>query len=193
MHPISAESPLTPHDARALLAMLPAEITEGMSDRELDRIEEELEFRFAPEHRTLLGEGLPVGGRRWPDWRNEDRESLAERLAGPVDGVLFDVQNNAFWHPGWGSRPESSGDATDKARSHLADVPVMVPIFSHRYLLADPDRTGTPVLSMHQTDIIYYGTDLIDYPYREFGNPVPAPAPADHRYATIPFWSSFLE
>lgn len=67
----------------------------------------------------------------------------------------------------------------------------MVPVYSHRYLLADPDRTGTPVLSMHQTDIIYYGADLLDYFQREFGRPVPAPE--NRQYATIPFWSYFLD
>ncbi|MFG3370987.1 hypothetical protein ACGF0K_39435 [Streptomyces sp. NPDC048156] len=65
------------------------------------------------------------------------------------------------------------------------------PIYSHRHLLADPDRTGMPVLSMYQTDINYYGTDLVDYFHHEFGRPVPTPQ--DHEYAEIPFWSYFLE
>ncbi|MFD5738099.1 hypothetical protein ACFXJM_09610 [Streptomyces massasporeus] len=77
------------------------------------------------------------------------------------------------------------------ARTYLANVPVMVPICSHRYLLGDPDRTGTPVLSMYQTDIIRYGTDLVDYFHHEFGLPVPTPE--DHRYATIPFRSYFVD
>ena len=77
------------------------------------------------------------------------------------------------------------------ARTYFAKVPVMVPIYSHRYLLAHPDRTGTPVLSMYQTDIIYYGTDLVDYFHHEFGRPVPTPE--DHQYAAIPFWSYFLD
>jgi hypothetical protein len=44
---------------------------------------------------------------------------------------------------------------------------------------------------MYQTDIIYYGTDLVDYFHREFGRPVPTPE--DHEYAPIPFWSYFLD
>ncbi|MGP3633812.1 hypothetical protein ACTU45_10670 [Streptomyces sp. 24-1644] len=75
------------------------------------------------------------------------------------------------------------------ARSYLAEVPVMVPVYSHRCLLADPYRTGTPVLSMHQTDIIYYATSST---FRhEFGRPVPTPE--GHQYAAIAFWSYFLE
>ncbi|WP_086685210.1 hypothetical protein [Streptomyces pseudogriseolus] len=193
MSPISHENSLTAEDALVLLAMLSArvEVKQGMSERELDHVEERWGFRFAPEHRTLLSAGLPTGSRRWPDWRDGDPEDLAERLARPVDGVLFDVQHNAFWHPHWDPRPADTQDALDMAHTYLARVPVMVPIYSHRYLLADPDRTGTPVLSMHQTDIIHYGTDLVDYFHHEFGHPVPTPE--GHQYAAIPFWSYFLD
>ncbi|MFF3336798.1 hypothetical protein ACFYWX_46165 [Streptomyces sp. NPDC002888] len=193
MTPISRENPLTSQDAQALLARLSArvEIKRGMSERELDGVEERWGFRFAPEHRTLLGAGLPTGRRDWPDWRDGDPEDLAARLARPVDGVLFDVEHNAFWHPDWDPRPAGTQDALDVARSYLAKVPVMVPVYSHRYLLADPDRTGTPVLSMRQTDIVYYGTDLVDYFRHEFGGAVPTPE--DQQYATIPFWSYFLD
>ncbi|MFJ8198823.1 hypothetical protein [Streptomyces sp. NPDC096152] len=193
MTSISAENPLTSDDARGLLAMLSArvEIERGMSERELDQVEERWGFRFAPEHRTLLGAGLPTGSRRWPDWRDGDAEDLAERLAWPIDGVLFDVERNGFWHPEWDQRPSGTQDALDVARTSLAKIPVMVPIYSHRYLLADPDRTGTPVVSMYQTDIICYGTDLVDYFHHEFGRS--RPTPEDHQYATIPFWSYFLD
>ncbi|MFI8789076.1 hypothetical protein [Streptomyces sp. NPDC055105] len=156
-----------------------------MSERERDQVEERGGFRFAPEHRTLLGAGLPTGGRSWPDWRDGDVEELAERLAWPIDGVLFDVEHNVFRHTEWDPRPAGTQDALEMARTYLAKVPVMVPIYSHRCLLADPNRTGTPVLSMHQTDIIYYGTDLVDYFHHEFGRPVTTPE--DHQYATIRF------
>ncbi|MGQ4377505.1 hypothetical protein ACN6K9_008197 [Streptomyces sp. SAS_267] len=192
MTPISPENPLTSDDAQALLAMLPTrvEIKRGMSARELDQVEERWGFRFAPEHRTLLGVGLPTGG-RWPDWRDGNAEDLEAMLAWPVHGVLFDVEHNGFWHPEWDPRPVDTQDALKVARVHLAKVPVMVPVYSHRYLLAEPNRTGTPVLSMYQTDIICYGTDLVDYFHNEFRRPMPTPE--DHQYAAVPFWSYFLD
>ncbi|MEU1199863.1 hypothetical protein ABZ446_27060 [Streptomyces sp. NPDC005813] len=193
MTSISPENPLTPDGAQALLGGLPTrfEIERGMSERELDGVEARWGFRFAPEHRTLLGAGLPTGGRGWPDWRDGDAEDLAERLVWPVQGVLFDVECNDFWHEDWDPRPADVPDALEVARTYLAEVPMMVPVYSHRYLLADPDRTGTPVLSMYQTDIIHYGVDLIDYFRNEFGGPV-LTTPDDDRYAAIPFWSYFL-
>ncbi|MFF9457324.1 hypothetical protein [Streptomyces flaveolus] len=193
MTPISLENPLTSEDAQELLAMLSArvEVKRGMSEWELDHVEERWGFRFAPEHRTLLGAGLPTGDHSWPDWRDGDPEGLGERLAWPVHGVLFDVEHNGFWHPAWEPRPTGTQDALEVARTYLAKVPVMVPIYSHRYLLADPDRAGTPVLPMYQTDIIHYGTDLVDYFHHEFGRPMPTLE--DHEYAPIPFWSYFLD
>jgi len=40
---------------------------------------------------------------------------------------------------------------------------VPIPVYSHRYLPSEPKATGNPVLSVHQTDIIYYGNDLASY------------------------------
>ena len=39
----------------------------------------------------------------------------------------------------------------------------------HRYLPAGRGNYGHPVLSIYQTDIIVYGTDLADYIDNEFG------------------------
>lgn len=161
-----------------------------MSERELDEVEAGWGFQFALEHRTLLSVGLPTGDSKWPDWRDGEAEDLTERLAWPMDGVLFDVERNGVWHPAWEPRPTGTEDALDAARTYLAQVPVMVPVHGHRYLPAGPSRTGMPVLSMYQTDIIYYGTDLVDYFHREFGGAVEVPE--NHRYAEVPFWSSFL-
>ncbi|MFE2297396.1 hypothetical protein ACFXAW_04285 [Streptomyces sp. NPDC059445] len=75
-----------------------------MGSSTIGLIEERWGFRSAPEHRTLFGAGLPTGD-RWPDWRDGDAEELAERPARPIDGVLFDVEHNGFWHPERDPRP----------------------------------------------------------------------------------------
>ncbi|MFJ3964960.1 hypothetical protein [Streptomyces sp. NPDC090036] len=77
--------------------MLPAEIGPGLDERELDRIEERFGFRFAADHRVFPAAGLPHGTRAWPDWRGGDPADLAHRLAGPAEGVLFDVEHARFW------------------------------------------------------------------------------------------------
>jgi hypothetical protein len=45
----------------------------------------------------------------------------------------------------------------------------MIPVCSHRYLPAGRGTYGHPVLSIYQTDIIIYGTDLADYINQEPG------------------------
>ncbi|MGX8903947.1 hypothetical protein ACR820_01475 [Streptomyces netropsis] len=180
--------PLTPEAARGLQNLLRAQIGPGLSERELDAVEDRFGFTFSADHRVFLAAGLPHGSRRWPDWRNGDPEDLAARLSQPVEGVLFDVEHNAFWHPVWGPRPAETSDALQIAQSELATVPQLVPVYSHRYLPGTAGEWGHPVLSVHQTDIIFYGNDLADYIRHEFtGRASRFPA-----HATVGFWSYFV-
>ena len=192
MSPISHENPLTAEDALVLLAMLSArvEVKRGMSERELDHVEERWGFRFAPEHRTLLSAGLPTGSRSWPDWREGDPEDLAERLAWPVDGVLFDVEHNAVWLADWGERPERIDDALRVAREQLEQAPALVPVYGHRYIPADPPQEGNPVLSVHQSDIIVYGPDLATYLEAEFNSSGAAKSHTKPRHIAV--WSDLM-
>jgi hypothetical protein len=157
-------------------------IAAGLTDAEFDGVEHEFGFTFAADHRAFLAAGLPTG-RSWPDWRGTDRTALRDRLAWPVEGVLFDVTENSFWYGGWGPRPAEDHAALEVARRYLMTVPRMVPIYGHRYLPAG--LTGHPVLSMYQTDIIYYGADLDDWLHREFGLGTPSPK---EPHATVAFW-----
>ncbi|MCX4983403.1 hypothetical protein [Streptomyces sp. NBC_00572] len=179
---------LTPADARALQGMVPYEIGPGLGEHELDAVEARFGFSFSADHRVFLGAGLPLGA-RWPDWRNGDPEELAAWLAGPVEGVLFDVEHNGFWHPAWSPRPSGTTEALRVARAESADVPQLVPVFGHRFLPGTAGEWGHPVLSVHQTDIIFYGNHLADYIRYEFGGWASG---LDAR-ATVDFWSYFVE
>ena len=180
----------------------------GLADAEFARIEAELGFQFADDHRAFLAAGLPLSVPRqdppgvistyrspWPDWRGGDLDALRERIDWPVEGVLYDVEHNAYWHETWGDRPETREQALEVARRNLAKVPKLVPIHSHRYLPAGRGTYGHAVLSIYQTDIIVYGADLADYIYQEFGG-APAPrrdAPQNPKplRLTVDFWSDF--
>ncbi|SNY50309.1 hypothetical protein [Paractinoplanes atraurantiacus] len=161
-------------------------IAPGLSDAELAAIEDEFGFTFAGDHRAFLSAGLPTG-RGWPDWRGPDRAALRERLAWPVEGVLFDVGSNDFWYGGWGPRPPAAEAAVAAARGYLLTAPRLVPVYAHRFLPAGV--SGHPVLSVYQTDIIYYGVDLTDWLHREFG--LGSASPGEPR-ATVPFWRDLL-
>lgn len=176
------------------------EIGPGLTDSEFSRIERDYGFEFADDHRAFLSAGLPLNGpaqsgrtwrKPWPDWREGDQADLLEQLGWPVKGALFDVQHG-LWHPSWGQRPADSGAALSTAHRHLGSAPVMVPVYAHRYLPAGRGAHGHPVLSIYQTDIVIYGTDLADYIDREFSA---AASPISDDWTPpplVPFWSDFL-
>jgi hypothetical protein len=181
------------------------EIGPGLTEAEFARIEREYGFEFADDHRAFLEMGLPLNGplpqtegviythaKPWPDWRDDDPRKLREALNWPVEGVLFDVEHG-YWDHDWGERPEDRAEAVEAAAVLLAAVPRMVPIYGHRYLPAGHGSYGHPVLSMWQTDIIYYGSDLVDYIHHEFGTPDPGPDDSrPNPRATVPFWRDFV-
>lgn len=173
-------------------------IAPGLTKAEFDRIEAAFGIEFSDDHREFLAAGLPldlpanaadrVTG--WPDWRYGNPESLRARLRWPVEGVLFDVEHNVFWDETWGPRPSRTADALAEARGHLAHVPVMVPVCSHRYLPAGRGDWGHPVLSMYQTDIIIYGGDLTAYLHKELG--IRNPNPGTEPHPTVEFWRDLV-
>jgi hypothetical protein len=173
------------------------EIGPGLTDDEFARIEHEFGFEFADDHRAFLAAGLPLNvptqRPRWPQWRSGDPDAVREQLIWPVEGVLFDVAENAVWHHSWGERPGDRDTALETARLHLARVPRMVPVYAHRYLPAGRGTFGHPVLSIWQTDIIYYGTDLLDYVHQEFGGPgTDRTDPRWEPLGSVPFWLDFF-
>ena len=186
--------------ARRLARAGQYKIGPGLTGAEFARIEQDYGFEFADDHRAFLAAGLPLnhppernhtGRKPWPDWREGDPGGLREQLGWPVEGALFDVENNALWLPSWGQRPADAGEALRVARDYLTVAPTMVPVYGHRYLPAGRGTCGHPVLSIYQTDIIVYGTDLASYMDSEFisGWSISAdwtPPPM------VPFWSDFL-
>ncbi len=156
----------------------------GLSTREVAKIEARFGFTFGPEHRSFLRSVLPVG-RSWPNWRRDPADELRGRLDWPIEGVIFDVRHNGFWPASWGNRPQETDAWEPEARKHLAEVPKLVPVFSHRYLASDPGVKPSPVFSVHQTDVIYYGDNLLDYVAHEFSVPPFNPSEPTH----VPFWS----
>lgn len=176
---------LTLAAAQRLWESLPLPVEDGLTAAEVRRAEQTFEFKFNPDHRSLLSAGMPIGG-RWPNWREPD--TVRERLAEPVEGVLFDVEENGFWWQGWGARPPQLRDALRIARQNLKKIPRLVPVYGHRFTPALP-QFGLPVLSVVQTDVVVYGQDLVDYFVREFGTASGAVPEPVGPVQPVPFWT----
>ena len=183
--------------AVALLGSAGIRLDPGLREGEITSVEDRLGFEFSGIHRALLSEVLPCGSAtwradQWPDWRSGTTAELQHLLAGPIDGVVFDVRHNSFSPDSWGERPPLDDEAEAQAREDLAAVPRLVPIFGHRYLPAEPAIHDPPVFSIHQTDVIYYGRDLADYLARELGvrRTPPVEVEASRR---VRFWSDLAD
>jgi hypothetical protein len=155
------------NEAQSVLAGAGVQIAGGLTEHEFLRVEQRFGFKFPPDLRAFLAIGLPVS-HQWVDWRNADQAAIRKRFDWPLEGICFDIEHNRFWLDEWGERPADLQEAFDVARRAVAEAPVLIPICSHRYIPADPSEPGNPVFSVYQTDIIYYGADLMDYLQNEF-------------------------
>jgi hypothetical protein len=109
---------------------------DSLTVEEFSAIEREYGFHFPPDLREFLSYALPVSD-GWLDWRRESRTEILRRLEWPLEGMCFDISNNAFWLDSWGPKPPALSDAYAVAREAVAKAPRLIPIFGHRYL---PDR-----------------------------------------------------
>lgn len=176
----------------AAFALTKARLTPGLSTTELDGVEARYGFCFAPDHRAFLSAVLPVDDSgEWPDWRHGPEEGLRQRLAWPVEGLLLDVASRSFWHEGWPPRPVDAAEALAEARTRLAAAPLLVPLWAHRYLPTAPQVAGNPVISCWQSDVVWYGNDLLSWLAKDFEGPPVAPGSQGRHF--VPFWTEVID
>ena len=157
----------------------------GLTDAEIEQAERQFHFSFPPDLKAFLKTALPCGG-RFPDWRSGDPAVLKAQMDWPLEGMCFDIEHNAFWMNDWGPRPASPEDAFAIARQKVEAAPILIPICGHRYIPDRPHLAFNPVYSVYQTDIIFYGNDLVDYLAHEFKIPSRPKRHANPRL--IEFW-----
>ncbi len=157
----------------------------GYTAAELDDAQARFGLRFPPDLCALLRDRRLLQGHDWTG--PEDR--IRRALAWPLEGLLFDVENG-IWRAEWGERPARTEERAEVVTALVAGAPPLIPIRGHRYLPAEPFEAGNPVLSVYQSDIIYYGRDLEDYFAREFGG---GTEPVDGAVRRIRFWSDIID
>lgn len=158
----------------------------GYTAAELDDAQARFALRFPPDLVALLRERRPLRGY---DWTGPE-EPIRRKLSWPLEGLLFDVEYNALWRLDWGERPARAEERAEIVAALVARAPPLIPILGHRYLPAEPSEPGNPVLSVYQSDIIYYGRDLEDYFFHEFGGGV---GPVTGPVRRIRFWSDIID
>ncbi|MDQ0087634.1 hypothetical protein J2T12_001040 [Paenibacillus anaericanus] len=147
-------------------------IEEPLTPEEISKIENKYKILFPPDLREFYLCGLPQGHNfiNWRDTSKVNIDSIKKRLEWPLEGIIFDVEHNSFWYSHWGERPSDLGEAIRICIDKYRDVPVLIPIYSHRYIPSRPCETNNPIFSVYQTDIIYYGENLEEYFKVEFND-----------------------
>lgn len=168
-------------------------IENGLSQQEITVIEKRYQIVFPPDLLELLQTGLPVseGFVNWRDYSEENVAAIKRKLGWPLEGILFDIEHNAFWHDGWGMKPGNTEEAKEICRAEFSHVPALIPIYSHRYIPCEPIERQNPIFSVYQTDIIYYGENLEEYFKVEFHEKEYRDIDFDH-IKNIRFWSDIM-
>jgi len=196
----------------------------GLSEGRIAEVERQWRASFPPDYRLFLARLHAVdrpmrclSGKRLPhdaltlhdetsfyNWLTEGTV-IQERLDALVEGLQFDVENNGLWRASWGPKPATALARAERVRELVSAAPRLIPIFSHRYLLAEPSQEGNPIFSIVQSDIIVIATDLRTCFLSEFADLLSF-SRADARkesedrvqanyadYLAIPFWGDLCE
>ena len=145
---------------------------EGLTDEEFEKIENFYSIKFPISLRTLYKSFLPEFY-NWRDFSEENINKIKHYLNWPIDGIVFDIRMNGFWKKCFGPWTNDINENIKIALKFLENsnnetVPKLIPIYSHRYVPCHPDIMDVPVISVYQTDIIFYGDNLEDNFKREF-------------------------
>ncbi len=164
----------------------------GLSEKEMEVVENRYGILFPPDLKLFLMTEMPVSS-GFIDWRDDSSENISEvksRLGIPLEGLIFDIKYNHYWFDAWGQRPDDLRDAIDVCKREYAKIPKLIPVYSHRYIPMCPYEVGNPIFSIHQTDVINYGEDLISYLKVEFSLKKYRDIKFD-MIKEINFWSAF--
>ena len=190
----------------------------GLTDSEIDGVERQWGLRFTDDSRLflrkmhapdrLMFEAYYQGNTRVegaaPSFFNwlEDCDAIRAALRRPAEGLAFDFAHNDLWFDEWGSRPSDEEEAALRFEALTKAAPQLVPVLGHRYIVEADVPNGYVVLSVHQSDIIVYASNLRDLLLSDLGKLVGQPdgrrpgsvSEVEYRAAMrIPFWGRFIE
>jgi hypothetical protein len=190
----------------------------GLSDAAIDGIEQQWSIRFPPDYRLFLRhlhsvdrrlsgaryidatKMIPMQTPSFYDWLT-DVDALRDAFGSLLDGLLVDVEHADVWPPSWGERPDTREARAVLVHEQMRAAPRLIPVFGHRYLLAEPCQAGNPVLSIRQTDGIVYGANLRQYLLIELANVLGIDPPSRDDVSaelrapleSIPFWGEVFD
>lgn len=163
----------------------------GMTRKEIKCAEAIYNIRFPQSLCSFLMQALPVskGYYNWRDVTEKNINYIKQVIERPIND-LYSMAEDVEWPTEWGNEPETKSEKIMRIKERAKCAPKLIPIFCHRYMPI-VDAEEAPILSIHGTDIIYYGENLTDYINVELGKK----RQEEINYQNImklPFWSDLI-
>ncbi len=165
-----------------------------LSPAQIDGIEHRLDLKLPPDYvrflMTLHGIEMQWNASVLYNWLSEEK-AIVDMMSWPTEGIVFDVEHNALWHDSWGERPDTAAERSAIVQGLATRAPRLIPLSSHRFLVAQPCEADNIVLSVYQSDIIPWAATLRDFLISVFTCKSPdnrAAYQAWSEAAPIPFW-----
>lgn len=152
---------------------------QGLSEEQIDEVEQKYTIRFTPEHREFLkilhaidkkeiveyeddGEFITEELDLFHNWLTEERE-MREVIKNPYRWMKQDMNGrNKVWLKSWGIRPRSIEKRQEIFDEWYSYVPPLLPLKGARFIVSDENLKWRPVISMG-SDIIVMGWDFRTY------------------------------
>ena len=151
----------------------------GLTETEINVIEKIYDFIFPESLRKIYSVAIPfsedidnaAGFPNWTDFSEVNIAKIKERIHAPLQRLYLDKS------------------LCDMMTKTAAKAPLLIPLYSHRYMPTIDGMNAPPVISAVGRDIIYYGDNLYEYLQNEFLNECFI-IPQNRPY--IPFWSDII-
>ncbi|GCF11014.1 SMI1/KNR4 family protein [Dictyobacter arantiisoli] len=197
----------------------------GLTEEEIVALEQRWSVRFPPDYRAFLSilhcldrpvtiatyDGdtrkiIPCDAPLFQNW-NRDSQTIEHAYQQINEDISYEVLQNNLWKPGWGRKPVTKYGQKQQIELLLANAPRLIPIYGHRFLLAEPMQAGNPILSFQRADIVMYAPDLYAFFCKDFSDildldqaelkkiAIESQRISQERYSfykTIPFWGELI-
>ena len=163
----------------------------GLTSAEIKRAEAIYNIHFPKCLCDFLMQALPVskGYYNWRDVTEKNIDYIKHVIEKPVND-LCSMAEDMEWRDEWGIEPKTKSEKIKRIKERVKCAPQMIPVFCHRYMPA-VDTEEAPILSIHGTDIIYYGENLTDYIKVELGEKHQEGINFQN-IMKLPFWSDLM-
>jgi len=174
-----------------LLKLHGVEFETGLTIEEIVKIEDVYKIKFPKSLKEFLMIALPIS-KGFYNWRNLEQDNvmfIKEIINRPTEDV-DELAEEVYWCNDWGEEPKDEVNIALIVRERLKRAPKLMPIYGHRYIPVIPED-NPPIISIHDTDIIYFGENLEDYFKVEFGGKEQGKIEFKN-INPIPFWSDIM-